>query len=80
MGVGKSGGGGVSYGATVCNSNKDQRISFVQGPTTSDMTADKLGTTNAAKIKKLASVCNHIILKKSDMKADNIFTPLSSHD
>ena len=67
MGVGKSGGGGVSYGATVCNSNKDQRISFVQGPTTSDMTADKLGTTNAAKIKKLASVCNHIIFKKSDM-------------
>merc|ERR1712110_923385 len=56
MGVGKNGGGGVSYGATVCNSDKDQRISFVQGPTTSDMTADKLKTTNAAQIKKLASM------------------------
>jgi len=61
MGVGKNGGGGVSYGATVCNSDKDQRISFVQGPTTSDMTADKLKTTNAAKIKKLASTAAHEI-------------------
>ena len=71
----KKGGGGISYGATVCNSEKDQRISTIMVPSTSDMTADKLKTTNAAKLKKLALVC-HVI----ESIFRHIFTLLSSHD
>jgi len=57
----KKGGGGISYGATVCNSEKDQRISTIMVPSTSDMTADKLKTTNAAKLQKLALTAAHEI-------------------
>merc|ERR1711992_172619 len=57
----KTGGGGVSYGATVCNSNKDQRISMIMTPTASDMKSDKITDTKANRLKKLASTSAHEI-------------------
>jgi len=57
----KNGGGGVSYGATVCNSNKDQRISMIMTPTASDMKSDKITDTKANRLKKLASTSAHEI-------------------
>merc|ERR1711881_268199 len=57
----KTGGGGVSYGATVCNSNKDQRISMIMTPTASDMKTDKITDTKANRLKKLASTSAHEI-------------------
>jgi len=57
----KTGGGGVSYGATVCNSNKDQRISMIMTPTASDMKSDKIKDTKANRLKKLASTSAHEI-------------------
>jgi len=61
MGVATNGGGGISYGATVCNRNNgnDQRISMAMGPMAKDMTADKITDTNANRLKKLASSAAH---------------------
>ena len=77
MGVATNGGGGISYGATVCNRNNgnDQRISMAMGPMAKDMTADKITDTNANRLKKLASVCHFV-----ESISRHIFTPLSSHD
>merc|ERR1739844_532033 len=63
MGVATNGGGGISYGATVCNRNNgnDQRISMAMGPMAKDMTADKITDTNANRLKKLASSAAHEI-------------------
>ena len=76
QGLPKSGAGGVSYGAAVCSTDADQRISFINAPTTSDCKADKIANCdNSYKISKLAKV---YYVVESIFR--HIFTPCSSHD
>merc|ERR1712183_430353 len=58
----KSGAGGVSKGAGICMSAADERISFINAPTQSDCTADKVKKCdNNYKLSKLAKTAAHEI-------------------
>jgi len=58
----KSGAGGVSKGAGICMSAADERISFINAPTQSDCTADKVAKCdNSYKLSKLAKTAAHEI-------------------
>jgi len=58
----KSGAGGVSKGAGICMSAADERISFINAPTQSDCTADKVTNCDSNyKLSKLAKTAAHEI-------------------
>merc|ERR1712020_84613 len=58
----KSGAGGVSKGAGICNTAADERISFINAPTQSDCTADKVTNCDSNyKLSKLAKTAAHEI-------------------
>ena len=72
----KSGAGGVSKGAGICNSAADERISFINAPVQSDCTADKV--TNCDSNYKLSKLAKVYYVVESIFR--HIFTPCSSHD
>merc|ERR1711936_382229 len=60
MAVATNGGGGISYGATVCNAKASQRISMVMGPMESDCKSDfKKACTNSIRLSVLGKTAAH---------------------
>jgi len=60
MAVATNGGGGISYGATVCNTQASQRISMVMGPMESDCKSDfKKACTNSMRLSVLGKTAAH---------------------
>ena len=74
-GLPSDGGGGVAMGATICKSDKGERISFSRAPTTKDCKADKV--KKCTKSYRLGVLAKVYYVVQSHFR--HLFTPCSSH-